>query len=166
MGQARGDGRGGGRGRGRGGAGVRESDRAPVSGPAPVCKFWRQGTCTHGSSYRIQHVERGGGGEGGRDAADSAPAAAATERRPPEVALARGAHPSSPVGTELTEAEIAEVLAAVSRADAGHGSTSRKLGPGGVRTFLAELQRDPTIASVLAKNDFREVVFSTRGGPK
>ena len=85
---------------------------------------------------------------------NSAPASAAAERRPPEVAPARGAHPSSPVGTELTEAEIAEVLAAFSRADAGQGSTSRKLGPGGVRTFLAELQRDPSIASVLAKNDF------------
>jgi hypothetical protein len=35
--------RGGGRGRGRGGAGVRESGRAPVSGPAAVCTFWRQG---------------------------------------------------------------------------------------------------------------------------
>ena len=117
------------------------------------------GTCTHGSRCRFQHAERGGGGME-RDADNSAPAAAAAERRPPEVAPARGAHPSSPVGTELTEAEIAEVLAASSNADAGHGSTSRKLGSGGVRTFLSALQRDPSMASVLAKND-----FPYHGGP-
>ena len=73
----------------------------------------------------------------------------------PAAPAAPGAHPSAPGGDELSDAEIAEVLAAVARAEAERGSAaSRKLGPRGVQAFLAELQRNPGIVTVIAMNDF------------
>ena len=65
-----------------------------------------------------------------------------------------GAHPASALADELTEDEVAEVLAAFHDAVAGRRVVSRQLSYQGVQSFLRELQRNPSIVTVIAKNDF------------
>jgi hypothetical protein len=70
-----------------------------------------------------------------------------------------GLHPSAAgdSSNELTEAETEEVLSAFRHAGAhntGSQGALRQLGSSGVKSFLKELQRDPNVATVFAKNDF------------
>jgi ankyrin repeat protein len=71
-----------------------------------------------------------------------------------------GVHPSAAGDSsdELTEAETEEVLSAFRHAGAhntGSQGALRQLGGSGVKSFLKELQRDPNVATVFAKNDFQ-----------
>ena len=67
---------------------------------------------------------------------------------------AGGVHPASALVDELTEDEVAEVLAAFCDSVAGRRVVCRQLGYHGVQSLLRELQRNPSIATVIAKNDF------------
>ena len=67
---------------------------------------------------------------------------------------AAGVHPALPLADELTEDEVAEVLAAFCDSFASRRVVSRQLGYHGVQSLLRELKRNPSIATVIAKNDF------------